>query len=225
MPRDRIVRLLTLVLVLCTLLLSLPGCRTYDDGSGPGEGTWTSSERSPLLSDAVRLRAHYYPMISPTIYDWYAFAGGRKITTLDELRKHVVAIDTEEKAIAYRELLARVHLDAEDDIFPIVHGTPLVYRAERKGFGPEYSDAEVAHWGVGTRRKVTSRGDAWEIVEVQHRYIPDRSPPEPNIVKVGTEAIELVMETITKDGRYKRTVLRTLEHGAGARNYAPMPLL
>lgn len=225
MLRDRLVRLLPFVLIVCVLLLGFPACRTYDDGSGPGEGKWTPSERDPLLSDAVSLRAHYFPMISPTIYDWYAFANGRKITTLDELRKHVVSIDSAEKAVAYRDLLRRVHLEDDDDVFPLAWGTSLTYRPEHRPWFAEYGDAEVERWGVSKAPKVSLRGDAWDLVEVQHRYIPDRSPPEPNVVRVGSEAIELVMETITKDGGYKRTVLRTLEQGRAADAYGPAPLL
>ena len=210
------------------LLLALPttACRSFDDG-GAGPMRWTKSETSPVLTPGTTLRASYYPMISPTTYDWYAFVDGKKIETLDELRKHVVTIDTEEKALAYRDLLRDVRLEQDDDIFPLAHGTSLSFHdaEEHRHWMAEYGPAEVARWGVRKHRKVTQRDGAFEIVEVQHRYIPDRSPPDPDVIRVGTEAIELVMETIHADGRYARTVLRILEQGRAAEPYGPAPLL
>lgn len=220
-------RPLALGLILCLLAPAVTfvcGCRSADE-AGPGPLRWTKAETSPLLSSDVTLRASYYPCMSPTVYDTYAFLNGRKIGTLDELRHHVVPLDTEAKALAYRDLLAEVRLEGDDDVFPLAHGHSLTYRPAFRQWMTEYGDAEVARWDVAKERKITQHADRFEIVEVQYRHIPDRSPPEPNIVKVGTEAVELVLETIHTDGRYERTVLRTLLHGHEASKYGPAPLL
>ena len=208
-----------------TLALSIPGCHRCDPGPAkphdPYEMGWTELSHPALQAGASR-RAYHALWATQFVGDWYVFrADGTRVRTLEELRTVLRPLDTEELVLAYRDLIGTVDIERDESLIALKETTPLVYRDER-AYGGLYDGEDAQRWDVGRERVVEEKADGFVITEPSFRWWfryhedGDLSP-----IKM---TVELVRETIGRDGSYRREVVRLLEEGKSAAAYQPMPL-
>ena len=204
------------------LLVAATGCVGTGDAM---TRTWTPAQPHPLLRGGAMVRNAYYPMICPRVDDAYVvLPGGSFVQTLDELRVVLRPIDTVERALAYRSFLGDIELERDETLRALQHTTPLDYDEGKEPFYGVYVAADAQRWGVGREPLVEMMADRIVITQPSF-HLSEYPPVEGKAWDLEASRVELVRETIYRDGRYVREVVRVLEQGKAALVHEPAPLL
>ncbi len=213
------------VVYLLAVLPSLGACRSRHASDGDGT-RWTRPKSSPVLAEGAYLRGTYNDSILPLIVRWYVFADGTRVDTREELRTHLRPIETTEQALAYRTLLADVHVEGSQGGLLHKMGSPLTFNPEgRRDRNAEYDAGDAERWGIPAGTVATREGDVFVFRRPHFAFYDDPGPVPPNVVRGWTTKVEHVEERIHRDGRYERIVLKVLEEGDQATApYQTMPI-
>ncbi len=208
------------VLVLTALLAALlSGCASRLSGSP--QTAWTKSERHPALASGAVVRGSYAPMIQPYAPTWFVFSRtGQAVSTLAELQGELRPIDTPELALEYTALLARIQITRDKALTAVDQSAPLEFRSGSERSYAEYTAADAARWGIKPGPQLTDTGAAFVITRPVFRQ--DWSYEADGItLDWGQPFVEWIRETVRRDGRYEREVLKVLERGEAAAAFQP----
>ncbi len=205
-------RVVVVVVVALSLLAGCSGVGQADIN----EKQWARPLESPVLTKGTTVRFWHYKHISPPMGESHVVdRHGRFVDTMSGLRRVLRPIDTEDKALAYRRLLADVELKRDDALAALERSTPLEFHDGERAFYGVYIAANAEKWNVGREPVVEDTGEAFVITQPTFRRGEDWSSGD----------VELTRETIHRDGRYEREVLRVLETGKPAMVHQPAPLI
>ena len=182
------------------------------DGAG---SRWErgSCRTDPLLRAGRRLCPEY-SIESPDPRDvrWVVLAGGPEevIGSVSDLRQHVIAIDTPERAVNYTELLRRVGVLAQQD-----YGQVLQLRTSSSGRGG-YSVEDARAWGVPEAPQVHQKIDGFDIRRVVVTVPASLTSGVPF-------SVAEIHESVSRDGTYSGRLVRVLAEGEAAQKFAVLP--
>lgn len=203
----------------------MAGCRSSGGQDTVGSPSWTRPEPHPLLKSCAATRESYYPMICPTVYTPHVLrSNGQFVKTFDELRPLLKPIETREQALAYRRLLGDIEIQRDETLKQLQWARPLDFHDGDKPSYGVYVAADAARWNVGREALVAAWEDRFVITQPAYRMV-ETIDENGKAWVLGEGVVELVRETIHRDGRYEREVVRVLEEGQAAAVYQPAPLL
>lgn len=212
-------------LVVVALLGALVGASACRSAGDPNRKTWYPPQAHEALQVGATVRASYYPMICPSTSDYYvARRDGSFVKTFDQLRPVLRPIDTPERALAYQKLLRKIQIERDETLTALQWTTPLRFDEGDEPSYAAYVAADAARWGVGKEPAIEARGDVVVITRPSYRMV-ETIDENGKAWVLGEGVVELVRESIHRDGRYERDVVRVLEEGKAAEVYQPAPLL
>ena len=144
------------------ILLLLSGCQSQGDFHGTA---WTKPETNVALQRCAYVSGSYCPSICPFAPDYFVFRKGHgKIQTFEELQGVLEPIDSKEKALAYREMLAEVKLERDENLKTMQWCHPLAFDEGEKASFLSYTQMEAERWGIGRGPVVDGRDPATKAV-------------------------------------------------------------
>lgn len=203
--------------ILATLCLAMlvVGCKSSRCCPAPGnqpEMVWTDPEPHRLLQAGVTTRAHLLKDVTPRVGDLYVVKrDGSHVKTFDELRAVLRPIETKEQALAYRRLLASMQLERSERLTALQYSTSVRFHEGDEAVFGVYVATQADRWQVGREPVIEQEEDAVVITGPVFRRLGDTSEG----------VVELVRETIHRDGRYERELVRVLETGEAALVHRP----
>jgi hypothetical protein len=203
--------------------------------TSPGhEWVWGPSRSHDALVDGAWVRMREVRYLAPSWTEEHVGSDGRSglVRTEGELRPLLRPVTDEKTALAFLDLVQRVELDGGAAVEAIQRSRPLRYDGtvpENEYPSEAYRPSDAARWGVPDRPEVVVSASAVEVRRVVWRPLRAGETVEPGDDEVFVGArpgvVEWVVDTVGRDGRVGREVLRVLETGRVARRHGPFPLM
>lgn len=191
-------------------------CCPSDSGIDVQRGWWPAQHPPPLRPTA-RVEIHTVRNVTPWLGEIHVVDGrGRRIQTLSALRRHVRPLVSLDDAYAYRSLLAKMEMQRDPHVQALSLSSFVKFHEGDRAWAGHYVAEQAEKWGIGKEHLVEEHPDAFVIMGPLFRWLEPLR---------GAGVVELVRETIYRDGRYKREVLRELERGRAAMVHRPWLLL
>ena len=216
------------------LVVTLGACRGV--GGGASEWVWYPKEPHAALVDGAWVRAREPRYILPAMRE--SFVGARGLTghveTEAELLAQLKPVTTGEGALAVLELVQKVAVTGEQ-LEAIRWSRPLEFEPEDPDStitAEAYRPADAERWNVPTEPaiEITPEG----VVVKRPVWRPLREGEVEGDQPLGEEhvmmrlvlpsVVEYVADTVARNGKVERTVLRVLVSGPAAKAYGPLPL-